>query len=142
MINSHYSTRENQFSSRLVLELKLPKPYYDDIVDKTDYIPDSELIRQQKAGSAATTKGIYDYNSLDEWKNKNVSPLEVKLRSLSQNQLDIADLPVMLQRLSDEAQSEAEKKAAEETKAKYEELRNLREARLNEMLGISDESSE
>lgn len=140
MINRHYVTRENQCSSELIFELKLQEPYYDDIVDKTDYIPDSELIRQQKVSSAATMKGVYDYNSPDEWKNKNVSPLEVKLRSLSQNQLDIADLPAMLQQLSDEAKSEAEKKAAEETRAKYEELRNLREARLNEMLGIQDES--
>lgn len=115
---------------------------YDDIVDKTDYIPDSEMIRQQKTNGASATKGLYDFNSGKEFKEKKVSNLEVLLRTPNQNTLDKADIPVLMEQIEQEAKTDAEKAQAEKLRQEQEKVNNLREKRLNEMLGVVDASSE
>lgn len=137
-----YWARSPFGSARFTLGSHIVKHRYDDIVDKTDYIPDSELIRAQKAGSAQSMRGIYDFNNEKEYKEKHVSGLEVLLRSPSQNRFDKADIPTILDQIVTEARSDSEKAAAEQLKQSVEQLNNLRQARIDELLGVKDSSSE
>lgn len=137
-----YRSLNQIFSEKIDFEVIPPRIKYDDIVDKTDYIPDSELIRQNKVSGAATTKGLYDFNSESDLKTKNISPVEVMLRNPSQNLIDRADIPALMDAIKEDAKTKADKKRAEDIAEKNAKVQKLRDKRIDEMLGVSDLSNE
>lgn len=113
--------------------------FCDDIVDKSEFRPDSETIRGLKlsAGSGLTDKGLYDY---PEGVIPDVDTVTPELVALRNGKLDKADV----QKLSDEADaalkesmSNAEK---EKLLAEKEAINNARQSFLDEQTGFDPNS--
>lgn len=78
-------------------------PEYDDIVDRTDFRPDSETVRGASISSVPAMKGIYDYEDGEVTDDKRPSDIIMALR---EGKLDKADLPAIESQLREEIQNE------------------------------------
>ena len=88
-------------------------PEYDDIVDRTDFRPDSETVRGASISSIPAMKGVYDYEDGKVTADKRPSDIIMALR---EGRLDKADLPAIESQLREEIhneQDELQKKADE-----------------------------
>lgn len=115
--------------------------YYDDIVDKSEFRPDSETVRGLKlsAGAGVTDKGLYDY---PEGQIPDVDTVTPELIALRDGKLDRADVQKLSQEADDalkESMSNAEK---EKFLAEKEAINNARQAFLDEQSGFNPNSIE
>ena len=113
--------------------------YYDDIVDKSEFRPDSETIRGLKlsVGSGVTDKGLYDYS---EGKIPDVDTVTPELIALRNGKLDKADVQKLSQE-ADEALKESMSNAErEKLLAEKEAINNARQSFLDEQTGFDPNS--
>lgn len=81
----------------------LKDPEYDDIVDKTDFRPDAEVVRGATISSIPAMKGVYDYEDGKITEEKRPSDVIMALR---EGKLDKADLPAIESQLRKEIENE------------------------------------
>lgn len=113
--------------------------FCDDIVDKSEFRPDSETIRGMKlsAGSGLTDNGLYDY---PEGKIPDVDTVTPELVALRNGLLDKADVQKLSQEADEalkESMSNAEK---EKLLAEKEAINNARQSFLDEQTGFDPNS--
>lgn len=83
----------------------LKEPKYDDIVDDTDFRPDSETVRGATISKLPAMKGVYDYDDGKFSAEKQPSDIIMALR---EGKLDKADLPAIESALKEEIKNENE----------------------------------
>lgn len=109
--------------------------YFDDIVDKSEFRPDTETIRGLKlsAGAGVSDVGQYDY---PEGKIPEVDTVTDELIALREGKLDKADV----QKLAEEADKAAEETLSlaekEQQQAEKEAIINARQAYLDNETGF------
>lgn len=113
--------------------------YYDDIVDKTEFRPDSETIRGLKlsAGAGVTDKGLYDY---PEGKIPDVDTVTPELIALREGKLDKADIQKLSQEADDALKESMSNAETEKLLAEKEAINNARQAFLDEQAGFNPNS--
>lgn len=113
--------------------IKIVSPVYDDIVDKSDYKPDSENKRAARSVGTAGEKGLYDFEPDENSDFKKVSSSELLLRT---GKVDKADVQKLKEEALESAASDVDKKK---------DLQKLEEAeqrsrKVDEILGVKSES--
>lgn len=115
--------------------------YYDDIVDKSEFRPDSETVRGLKlsAGAGVTDKGLYDY---PEGKIPDVDTVTPELIALRDGRLDKADVQKLSQEADDALKESMSNAETEKLLAEKEAINNARQAFLDEQTGFNPNSIE
>lgn len=96
--------------------LVLPKVHYDDIVDRSNFHPDEDLLRSVSKGQVSMNVGSYDYdNDKVPFSDKDtVSPVIIALRNNKLDKADVQKLKQDIEKLSNQESSSAiEKKNLE-----------------------------
>ena len=115
--------------------LGLPKVNYDDIVDRSNFHPDEDLLRSVSKGQVSMNVGSYDYtdDKVPFSDKDTVSPVIVALRN---NKLDKADVQKLKQDMekmsSQESSSAIEKKNLE----KLDKINKSRQDYLDSVMGF------
>lgn len=115
--------------------LGLPKVKYDDIVDRSDFHPDEDLLRSVSKGQVSTTVGSYDYDSdkVPFSDKDTVSPVIVALRSNKLDKADVQKLKQDMEKLSkDESSTAIEKKNLD----KLDKINKSRQDYLDSVMGF------
>lgn len=96
--------------------LGLPKVNYDDIVDRSNFHPDEDLLRSVSKGQVSMNVGSYDYDDdkVPFSDKDTVSPVIVALRNNKLDKADVQKLKQDIEKLSSQESSAAiEKKNLE-----------------------------
>lgn len=121
------------------LDFKNPEAsYYDDIVDRTDFRPDSETLRGYKLsnGAGITDSGNYDYPQGDT-SHDTVTPELIALRN---GRLDRAEVQKLAEATDKALKETADLAKKEKLQADEEALSKARQAYLDASIGFdSDE---
>lgn len=115
--------------------LGLPKVNYDDIVDRSNFHPDEDLLRSVSKGQVSMNVGSYDYdNDKIPFSDKDtVSPVIVALRNNKLDKADVQKLKQDMEKLSkDESSSAIEKKNLE----KLDKINKSRQDYLDSVVGF------
>nr|DAH60931.1 MAG TPA: hypothetical protein [Microviridae sp.] len=115
----------------------LPSPEYDDIVDKTDFRPDSEVVRGSTISSVPAMKGIYDYDDGEVTDDKRPSDVIMALR---EGRLDKADLPAIESQLKQEIQRENDELQRKADEAALASISKARQNYLDSLTGFDKNS--
>ena len=89
--------------------LGLPVVNYDDIVDRSNFHPDEDLLRSVSKGQVSMNVGSYDYdNDKVPFSDKDtVSPVIVALRNNKLDKADVQKLKQDMEKLSSQESSSA-----------------------------------
>lgn len=115
--------------------LGLPKVFYDDIVDRSNFHPDEDLLRSVSKGQISMNVGSYDYDSdkVPFSDKDTVSPVIVALRNNKLDKADVQKLKQDMEKLSkDESSSALEKKNLE----KLDKINKSRQDYLDSVMGF------
>ena len=109
--------------------------YYDDIVDRTDFRPDSETLRGYKLsnGAGVTDSGNYDYPEGDTSKDT-VTPELIALRN---GRLDRAEVQKLSEATDKALKETADLARKEKLQADEEALSKARQAYLDASIGFN-----
>lgn len=121
--------------------LGLSKVYYDDIVDRSNFHPDEDLLRSVSKGQVSMNVGSYDYDSdkVPFSDKDTVSPVIVALRNNKLDKADVQKLKQDMEKLSkDESSSAIEKKNLE----KLDKINKSRQDYLDSVMGFDSSSVE
>lgn len=119
--------------------LGLSKVFYDDIVDRSNFHPDEDLLRSVSKGQVSMNVGSYDYdNDKVPFSDKDtVSPVIVALRNNKLDKADVQKLKQDIEKLSkDESSSAIEKKNLE----KLDKINKSRQDYLDSVMGFDSSS--
>lgn len=115
--------------------LGLSNVNYDDIVDRSNFHPDEDLLRSLSKGQVSTTVGSYDYddNKVPFSDKDTVSPVIVALRNNKLDKADVQKLKQDMEKMSkDESSSAIEKKNLE----KLDKINKSRQDYLDSVIGF------
>lgn len=115
--------------------LGLPKVNYDDIVDRSNFHPDEDLLRSVSKGQVSMNVGSYDYDSdkVPFSDKDTVTPVIVALRNNKLDKADVQKLKQDMEKFSkDESSSIIEKKNLE----KLDKINKSRQDYLDSVMGF------
>lgn len=113
------------------------EPQYDDIVDRTDFRPDSETVRGASISSIPAMKGVYDYEGGKVTDDKRPSDIIMALR---EGRLDKADLPAIESQLREEIQRENNELQRKADEAALASISKARQDYLDNLTGFDKNS--
>lgn len=115
--------------------LGLPEVNYDDIVDRSNFHPDEDLLRSVSKGQVSTTVGSYDYdnNKIPFSDKDTVSPVIVALRN---NKLDKADVQKLKQDMDKLSKDESSSAIEKENLEKLDKINKSRQDYLDSVMGF------
>lgn len=115
----------------------LSSPEYDDIVDKTDFRPDAEVVRGSSISSIPAMKGLFDYEDGKVTDDKRPSDIIMALR---EGKLDKADLPAIESQLKQEIQRENDELQRKADEAALASISKARQNYLDSLTGFDKNS--
>lgn len=115
--------------------LGLPKVFYDDIVDRSNFHPDEDLLRSVSKGQVSMNVGSYDYDSdkVPFSDKDTVSPVIVALRN---NKLDKADVQKLKQEIEKVSRQESSSAIEKKNLEKLDKINKSRQDYLDSVMGF------
>ena len=115
--------------------LGLPKVNYDDIVDRSNFHPDEDLLRSVSKGQVSMNVGSYDYddNKVPFSDKDTVSPVIVALRN---NKLDKADVQKLKSQIEDFSSKESSSAIEKKNLEKLDKINKSRQDYLDSVMGF------
>lgn len=112
---------------------------YDDIVDKSEFRPDTETIRGLKlsVGAGVTNQGLYDYH---EGKIPDTDTVTPEIIALRNGQLDRADVQKLAAEADDALKDSLSNAEKEKLQAEKEAILTARQAYMDEQTGFDPNS--
>lgn len=117
----------------------LSAPVYDDVVDKSEFRPDSDVVRSALSSGSVSTTGEYDFK--DGKIPEDYEPSQVIL-DLRNGRLDKADVQKIKQSLDKDIAVEAAKDAERKELDKADKILKARQSHLDELTGFDSSSVE
>lgn len=112
-------------------------PVYDDIVDKSEFRPDAEIVRGVSISSIPAMKGVFDYEDGEVTAEKTPSDIIMALR---EGRLDKADLPGIESQLRKEIQNEQDELQKKADEAALASISKARQNYLDSLTGFDKNS--
>lgn len=115
--------------------LGLPTVFYDDIVDRSNFHPDEDLLRSVSKGQVSMNVGSYDYDSdkVPFSDKDTVSPVIVALRN---NKLDKADVQKLKQDIEELSSKESSSAVEKNNLEKLDKINKSRQDYLDSVIGF------
>ena len=117
----------------------LSAPVYDDVVDKSEFRPDADVVRSALSSGSVSTVGEYDFN--DGKIPEGYEPSQVIL-DLRNGRLDKADVQKLKQSLDKDIAVETAKDAERKELEKADKILKARQTHLDEITGFDSSSVE
>ena len=117
----------------------LSSPIYDDVVDKSDFRPDADVVRSALSSGSVSSVGEYDFK--DGKVPKDYEPSQVIL-DLRNGRLDKADVQKIKQSLDKDIAVETAKNAEKNELEKADKILKARQTHLDELTGFDSSTVE